>query len=341
MSQDLGIGIIGFGFMGRTHAAAYRDAKKAGYDCQVLGICDRRPPEESLEESPGRRGNLEKKDEEPLFDAGAVRFHTDPKELFADPKIELVSICTPTDSHVNLALEALEAGKHVLLEKPIALDSDSAQRLAEVASSTETLCMPAMCMRFWPGWTWLKETIETEEFGAVRSASFRRIGPPPNWSPEVYSNVERTGGALFDLHIHDADFVRFCFGAPVSVSASGSLDHLTCLYHFDPGPTHVVCEGGWDATPGFPFHMGFTVIFEQATAVFSLGSETPLTLAIDGETREIALEDQSGYDGEIRHLLDAVRNQSPLRATCSEALELTRMLEAERKSLEIRQSVSL
>ena len=100
-------------------------------------------------------------------------------------------------------------------------------------------------------------------FGAVRSASFQRLTSRPVWSPEFYGDYGRSGGALIDLHIHDTDFVRWCFGEPDSVDTAGGLDHMTTLYRYPSGPSHVVAEGGWDPTPGFEFRMRFVVVFEH------------------------------------------------------------------------------
>ena len=337
--HEIGVGVIGLGFMGRTHLAAYRDANKEGHACRVVGLCDAEI--ERFQGAPAQRGNIEKEETEPLYDPKAVRFTTLPEELFADPEVELVSICTPTDTHVQLAERALAAGKHVLVEKPLSLKADDAERLAAIAREVDRVCMPAMCMRFWPGWSWLRETIREGRYGAVKSAVFRRLGSPPSWSPDFYANSQRTGGALFDLHVHDADFVRWCFGIPKSVSCTGTLDHLTTLYHYPDGPAHVVAEGGWDHSAGFEFHMGFTVIFEGATAVFSLGATPPLTLVSEGKVSAVRIDKSAGYDGEIRHVLDAVRGGIQLQATCEEAAGLISMLDAEKVSLSTHQTVAL
>jgi len=337
--KQIGVGVVGLGFMGRTHLAAYRDANEEGHGCRVVGLCDAEI--ERFKGTPTSRGNLEKTEDKPLYDPESVRFTTSEDELFADPEVELVSICTPTDTHVPLAEKALAAGKHVLVEKPLALEVEPATRLAEAARAADRICMPAMCMRFWPGWSWLKETLREGTYGAAKSAVFRRVGAPPSWSPEFYANTERTGGAVFDLHVHDADFVRHCFGTPRSVSSTGTLDHITTLYRYADGPAHVVAEGGWDHTPGFEFFMGYTVIFEEATARFALGAEDTLQLARGGELTAIELEPHAGYDGEVRHVLAAIRGEVELQATCDEAAGLIAMLEAERESLATGETVAL
>jgi len=330
-TREIGVGLIGLGFMGRTHLAAYRSAARVGLPNKLLAVCD-----QDLARLGGKAfqlGNLEARGTRPFLDLSALTTYGRPEELLAHPGIELVSICTPTPTHVPLALAALAAGKHVLIEKPVALAARDVARLATAARKSGRLCMPAMCMRFWPGWTWLQEAIASGRYGKVRSAVFTRLGTAPNWSQGFYSDPRKSGGALFDLHVHDADFVRWCFGAPESVVSTGTADHVTTLYRYPRGPAHVVAEGGWDHTPGFPFFMGFNVVFEQATVEYALGRSPALTLTRAGKTVGVAVEPGTGYDGEIRHALSVLRGKEEPRATIEEAVDLVRMLEAEKKSL--------
>lgn len=337
-ARELRVGIVGFGFMGRTHLGAYRAAAKAGFPNRVVALCDQRLAR--IGAKAFALGNMEQQGATSL-DVQGLALHEEPAALLADESIELVSLCTPTDTHVPLALEALAAGKHVLLEKPVALRSKDVARLAAAAKKAKRVCMPAMCMRFWPGWAWLQEAIEERTYGRVHSAVFRRLGSPPAWSRDFYGDLAKSGGALFDLHVHDADFVRFCFGAPDSLVSTGSLHHVTTLYRFAKGPEHVVAEGGWNHTSGFPFFMGFTVVFERATAEFALGRTPLLTLAQDGKSEAVELEAHTGYDGEVRHLLSVLAGRTKPRATIAEAVELVRMLEAEQKSLTSGRPVAL
>ena len=101
---------------------------------------------------------------------------------------------TGEGQHVDLAIAALEAGKHVLVEKPVAVTADEVRRLAEVDARTDALCMPAMCMRFWPAWTWLAERVREGTYGAVRSAAFQRRATPPRWGGGVYEDDSRPRG---------------------------------------------------------------------------------------------------------------------------------------------------
>jgi predicted dehydrogenase len=337
--RPIGVGIVGLGFMGRTHLGAFAAANTAGFANKLVAVCDK-----SAERRAGRAsaaGNIATGGAgEQLFDPAHVRGYEEAAQLFADPEVELVSICTHTSTHVELAKAALEAGKHVLLEKPVALDSASIETLIEVARRSKGLCMPAMCIRFWPAWAWLERAIASGEYGPVKSAVFRRLGSRPQWSSDFYANNAASGGALFDLHVHDVDFVTWRLGAPRFVSSTGTDEHVTSLYHYENGPQHVVVEGGWDHTPGWSFKMAFTVVFERATADYEFGRANELVLARDGASTPIAVDAHNGYDGEVRHFLSVLASGSrKLDATLEDALAHTRVLEAERKSLGVRQPV--
>ena len=331
-AKPIGVGVIGMGFMGRTHVAAYESARQNGYPCKLVAICDQ--DQARLAHTAPPQGNLKQSATENLFDPENVRTYTDIDAILDDSEIQLVSICTHTDTHADLAIRAMEKGKHVLVEKPVAVRWQDVVRVAEAAGKAKTLCMPAFCMRFWPGWSWLKQAIVEGTYGAVRSAVFERLASPPGWAPNFYRDLARSGGALVDLHIHDADFVRWCFGPPDAVLSTGSLDHVTTLYRYGRGPGHVVAEGGWDHTPGFPFKMRFVVAFEKATAEFDSGREPPLVLAREGELNPVPLESISGWDLEIRHMVSAIaEGPRGLIATMDDALAVAKLLAAEEESI--------
>jgi predicted dehydrogenase len=332
-ARPLGVGVVGLGVMGRTHLQAWQDAAREGLGCRVVAACDRKGPG-AAGASGDPAGNLEAQAGAALFIGKNVQLVDDVQALLWNAEVELVSICTPTDTHVELARRALEAGKHVLVEKPVALDAAEIEALARAARRAERLCMPAFCMRFWPGWDWLKERVAGATFGPVRSAVFQRLASPPHWSQHFYRDAARSGGALSDLHVHDVDFVRWCFGEPDGVQSRGSLDHVTTLYRFERGPRHVVAEGGWDHASGWPFQMRFTVAFDQATADYALGREHALVLYRGGRSEPVPLARHTGYDGEVRHFLECVRVGAAPRATLADAAAVARLLERERAALD-------
>lgn len=328
--RALGVGIIGFGMVGRTHAAAYAAAERAGYGCRLRAIHSR-----SLGAGAGgaAAGNLGQLGGEVTLPPD-LRITGSVDELLDDQAIGLVSICTHTDSHVALALRALEAGKHVLVEKPVALTAAAIRPLVLAAAEASTLCMPAMCMRFWPGWPWLRDRVLDGVFGEVRAASFERLAPPQSWAPHFYGDRRLSGGALHDLHVHDVDFVRWSFGDPSGVTAAGDVDHVKTLYRYRSGPGFVAAEGGIVTAPGFSFRMRYRVVFDDAVADFNLDREPPLLLTRSGSTGAVALESGDAYVAQVEHLLGAIRDgRRELRASLEEAEAVACILEAEQASL--------
>lgn len=330
------IGIIGLGFMGRTHLEAYRSDPRA----RVAAVADERPERLTGDAD---AGNLPAS--VPPAPLGPdLHRHGTAIALLDDDDVDAVSICVPTPDHADLAIAALERGKHVLVEKPLALTPTDAARIADAARARPKLtCMPAHCMRFWPGWSWLAARIHEGTYGPVRAALFRRLGPTPTWGRSFYLDPNRSGGAILDLHIHDADFVRFCFGDPIAVEAAGgpiesdraSLDHITTIYRFNGGPALVTAEGAWVAAPDFPFTMQYRVHFERAVATFDLGDSPVVVHHADGSRETPELPAGAGYAREIAHFLDRIENGdacTPI-VTIDDGVAAVRLIEAERESV--------
>lgn len=320
-ARPIGVGIIGLGFMGRTHLAAYAAAQ----GCEVRAAFDpsmRAAAAGNLVAAGGADELLAKLPREQSIDA-----------LLARADIDLVSICTPTDTHVELVRAAIAARKHVLVEKPTALDAGAIDALAREAEAAGVLAMPAHCMRFWPAWVWMARAVKEQRYGRVRRAVFRRLGAKPAWSQDFYLDVNRSGGAVVDLHIHDADFVRFCFGEPTTVSATGNRMHVQARYDFADGLA-VEAEGAWLDNPAFAFTMTARLECERGTIDFAIGRDPELTLEQGGATEAlIAGRDYprgSGYDGEVCELLTAIASgarQAPV--TLFDAAATQRLLDRE------------
>ncbi|MGH8597225.1 MAG: Gfo/Idh/MocA family protein, partial [Gammaproteobacteria bacterium] len=205
------------------------------------------------------------------------------------------------------------------------------------------------CMRFWPDWVWLKDRIDDQTFGQCTGLTLTRIGSVPSWSQAFYGDASRCGGALCDLHIHDADFVRYCFGDPSRVFSAGTINHVTTVYQFteikgrvpfDLKGTapfispHVVAEGAW-LPPGTPFTMRYRCAFQHATADFDAAREPQLLLYRVGQAESVQVSTLTGYDQEIRHVVHAIaRRNHKLRATLGAAAAVAELLEAERRSIE-------
>jgi predicted dehydrogenase len=198
-------------------------------------------------------------------------------------------------------------------------------------------------MRFWPAWAWLKQRLDDGSLGRCTALTLTRLGASPAWGRPFYGDLTRSGGALVDLHVHDADFVCFCFGRPESVYSVGDVTHVTTAYQYGDGPRHVVAEGAWLA-PGSAFRMRYVAQFEGATADYDLGRADQLLLCRDGRAEPVEVSALLGYDEEVRHLVGAIARgatESELRATLDDAVAVTEMLDAERASIERRQTVKL
>jgi len=183
--------------------------------------------------------------------------------------------------------------------------------------------------------------VSLETYGRVLAARFSRISEMPKWSRNgSYGSQADTGGALFDLHIHDADFVNFLFGCPEKVYASGvidehgSINHVVAQYQFLEGGPAVYAEGSWLRASGF--NMSYTVHCERATVDFDLSrGEDALQVTKPGQpTRSLPLGSSDGYGDEIGYILDCVANgRRPEVVTARDGVTALEICEAEEHSI--------
>jgi predicted dehydrogenase len=333
------VGVVGLGMMGLTHLDVYSELEGVS----VVAIADADPARRSGQVK--AEGNV-KGQAQGKFDITKVRAYSDGMELINDPEVDVVDICLPTPLHRKFSISALQAGKHLLVEKPLARTAADAFAIAEAAERASGIAMPAMCMRFWPGWSWLKQAIDEKRYGKVLAAKFVRLASHPGGP--FYSNAEASGAAALDLHIHDADFVRFCFGPPTAVNSRGyskvttGVDHLETQYAFDEVPL-VVAEGGWCMEGAYPFRMQYTVNFERATAVYDMLASQPLVLYEKGaEAAAVPVDSVMGYRLEIEYFINCVRQgRRPDVVTLRDGAEAVRLVEAEVQSVKEGRAVSL
>jgi predicted dehydrogenase len=324
------VGLIGFGFMGQTHWRCYEKLKD---HAKIVAVADI-DPRRRAGDITGTWGNLGEGAQK--VDFTGVAGLADWKELIARKDVDMVDICVPTPLHAEMAIGALGAGKHVLCEKPLARTLQQAQAIASAAKQASGYFMPAMCIRFWPEWAWVKQAITEKRYGKVLSASFlRQATVPPGW----YGDGKQSGGALLDLHVHDTDFVCFLFGKPKAVSSrgyvkmSGAIDHINTHYHFDDVPC-VVADGGWGFTPPYAFRMRYTVNFENATADYDLARPDPLIVFEKGEAKPVKCEAIDGWLGEIGYFLKCIAEKTrPTTVTADDAALAVQVCEAEARSV--------
>lgn len=328
--MTLKVGILGLGFMGKHHYETYGRIKGA----RVAAISDVDPKKLSGDWS-GIVGNIGGAGAR--TDLSGVSLYPRAEEMFADPGVDVVDITLPTYLHASHAIHALEAGKHVICEKPMAISSREAAKVIDAAKKAKRRLFIAHCIRFWPEYSVAREIVKSRKYGRVISAAFLRRSATPTWSWRNWlQDPKKSGVCALDLHIHDADFVLYCFGKPKAVTShaggfrKGRIDHIVTSY--DYGGPLVVAEGGWEYAPGFPFGMSFTIAMEKAT--LECGRDFVLTLhPMKGKSRPVKVPKGDGYEHELRHFVECiVKNKLSDVVTPKSALDSVKLIEFEMKS---------
>lgn len=317
----LHVGLVGCGFMGRMHASVYGLME----DACLVAVLDRQPEKAAKFAS--------------TFN---VQSRADYAEFLASPGIDIVDICLPTYLHKEYAVKALEAGKHVMCEKPIALTVEDAQTMADAAVAHDRQLMIGHCIRFWPEYALLKKYADDKRFGRLVSINLTRYGEFPHWSTDNWlADESLSGGGVLDMHIHDTDFALYLLGEPESVHSWGVVDsrgpsHAFTTMRYPGCVAHL--EGGWNLPTKTPFKMAFRAIFERGAMIMDGG---PLTVFEPDKEPHVPefprmeaqgggnISDLGGYYHEIKYFIDALKNDRPVATVTpqSSALSLKYVLE--------------
>jgi len=191
MNTPMKVAVIGVGSMGRNHARVYSELPEA----ELVAVVD-----------------VDLQTAEVVAAKYGVRAYADPGAMFAKEKPEAVSIAVPTALHAQVGITALEAGAHVLMEKPIAATVEEGRRLIDKARATNRQLMVGHIVRFNPAMQALKQKLQEGTLGRIFQVFCRRAGPFPARIRDV--------GVVVDLAPHDVDIMRFLVGAePLRVYA--------------------------------------------------------------------------------------------------------------------------
>jgi predicted dehydrogenase len=328
------VAIIGFGFMGAMHAQIYQVLQGVS----LVAIVDL---------------NLIGTREKVCAMGLEIPVYATLSELLQDSSLELqaVDICSPTGQHIDLALEAAAAGKHLFIEKPLAFDAVGCAQIESAVAQAGVFAQVGHCIRFWPEYMALQGIVKSGELGALKSLSLtRRSARPAGGNPQHWVNdVHASGGAAFDMHVHDTDFVLHLLGQPQSVMARATQgmsgpDHIFTHYKYDAVTVHA--EGGWDYPQQYGFYMGFEAVFEQGSLAYDSNAKAPLTLVREGRSPKVLEVGQAGpkessrvegnisslggYFNELEYFTNCLKaNQAPQIATLAQASESIRVLCAE------------
>lgn len=329
----LKVGLVGLGFMGRTHLTNYKRLEAEGFPIQVTAICD---TDEQKFQGIFTPGNIASAGSG--LDLSGYKQYRDFDHMLENEQFDIVDISMPTHLHAEMTVKAMDRGIHVLCEKPMALHTDEGQHMIEAALRSGKKLMIAQVLRFWPEYEYLKETVDSGRYGSVLSAHFFRGGHPPKWTFNDWMvRKETSGGGLFDLHIHDIDMINWLFGKPQSVSTfardvlpGSSFDIISTNYSY-PDRKIVSSQCDRALTGDFGFEMSFRVNFERGNLIYEkrVLRDNPM----DGKSFAPELSADSGYYREIKYFAEAIMQNRPIeRATPYDTLATLTIAEAEARS---------
>lgn len=299
--------IIGAGFIANFHADSYRQSDQVN----LAAICD---------VDASRAGEMALK--------YGCRAYTSAQDMLDFEKPDLVSVCVPTFLHEAYVLMALEHGANILCEKPLALTMEACQRMADAAERTRRVLMTGQVLRWWPEYMQISYQV-------------RRMGPPRFIAAERLQYASRTkwmaepnkgGGALFDIYVHDLDFICSLLGYLPRIEAvsgiqgvEGSWRSLCSLLRW-PNGTSVRIESSNMQPAKYPFSAYFRADYPEACLQYEFRApvniqrdtkgHTEFVLFEGGEAKQLTITENAqvkAFESEIECFVHGVmQGQSPL-----------------------------
>ena len=304
--KKLGVAVIGTGFWGKNHARVYKELAET----ELIAICDI---------DPQRAKNV--------ADQFGAKPYTSTTKMLKDTNIDAVSVCTWSTALAKEAAKAAEAGKHVLVEKPMAANVKQAENLLKKAEKAGVHLTVGFLMRFIPGLQRMKKAVEDKTIGELVCASGKRVS---QW-PERIGDV----GVVKDTAIHDIDAILHLFNEdPIAVYAkTGSMrhkrfeDYAQIMISFK-GAKSAFIESNW-LTP------------YKTRVLIATGSEAIMTL--DYITQELTVENakettkprcpmQEPLKLELQHFANCIMKKEKPIITGLDGLKALRIAESALKS---------
>lgn len=331
----INIGLIGAGFIGLIHANAYTKLP----DANLAVIADQ-----------------DKSRAETLSSKIGCRAESDAEVIFLDPDISLVDVSLPTPLHPEFAIRALESGKHVIVEKPLALSLSEVDTILEAAKQSGKFLMVAHVLRFWPEYLAIRGVLQSKRLGKPLLATAHRLSNIPQWST-WFRDPKATGGTVLDLQIHDLDMMNWLFGRPRYVFSNGvrgetgDWDHVITQIYYEG--VHASIEASFMMPKDFPFTAGMRILCQKGVVEYqfraggaSFESGQPLHYLYVHEperpNQPLSFEAGDAFEREIAYFVNCVRTgHPPLVVTPADArLAVLTSLTA-RESLKTGQMINL
>jgi predicted dehydrogenase len=343
----LSVGIIGTGWPGQQHALALRKID----DAALSAVAE-------LDET--RRSTFDK-------EFAPAKSYSDYTELLCDPHVDAVIVCLPNFLHFPASLAALEAGKHVLCEKPPTMNAAEMKVLRGQAAKRKLIYYFSRQFRFTPAMRAAKKAIGEGRLGRIyyAHATFIRSRGIPGWGGGWFTEKKRSGGgALIDIGIHALDAVWYLMGSPRPVSISAKVfrnfAHLVNVPVFDvedaafafirfENDAVVHLETCWagNLTDDIPPRQYFGQELANSTIYGTKGSVRlkPLTLFEDREGTitpvplEAAEDEPGGFELQLRNFLDSINGSAEPINNAEQAVELMEIIDGVYASSELGREV--
>ena len=307
--RSVGIGLVGLGFMGLTHLRAAQDAR--GGKVVAIATSDPNKARGDFSSVGGNFGDAGGRE-----DMTGIAVHPTLDTLLEDDRVDLVDLCLPSYLHAPAAIRCLQAGKAVLVEKPIALDPKDAHKMLLAAKKARRPLMVAQVLRFMPEFSLLSDAVKSKRWGKLLSLHMKRIIAMPEWGDSSwFADPAKSGGMVIDLHIHDTDFIVHLFGKPNAVSSNGLVDKrgvnfIRTTYHGKANGPLLSAEAGWLNAPGLPFEHGYDAFFEKGTLHFnSSTAPEPLLYTTAGRAvRKLVIKPVDGFARELQTAVHSVKS---------------------------------
>lgn len=324
------IGIIGTGTMAAAHAAAYAEIP----GIEIVGVCG--------------RGRERTRTIAALCKAEAL---SDVTALLRETSVEAIDVCLPTEVHSAFVIPALDQGKHVFCETPLALRLEDARHMLAAARRNKRLLQVGLLMRATAAYAHIKEVEESGENGRLLSLSTYRLGS--YLLPGLPGRKKHYGEPSTELMTFDFDFAQWVMGKPERLSASATCDAVgnpgetTALLSYRDGRHAAILASGL-MPAGFPFSVGFRAVFERAAFVLQNTFEggpprSEFVVYADGKRgMAVAVESRNPYVEELRHFADCVRGHADFEKFDAErAIEALALSAATQRSLSEGRTIDL
>ena len=329
--------VIGLGWPGMQHLKGYIACDRS----EVIAVCD-------LDE---------KRCEEVVQEYAIPKFFTDHRKMLESGEIDAVSVCLPNFLHAAISIDVLNAGKHVLCEKPPACTAQEAQAMADAAEKNKKKLMYAVVQRFSGSAQLLKKMIDNGELGEIyfgKAGYVRRRGIPIGREGWFVDKSKSGGGALIDIGVHALDCVWWLMGAPKPVAILGAA--YSKFGHLVPKDIKYDVD---DATfAQIRFENGSTIVLEATWSINLPGGGyvqlagtkggaqlNPLTIYTEENGEEINKTPDApsvnSFDEETKHFVDCILDGSEPISSASQGVTLMQMLDGIYESSEKKREVQL